>query len=259
MEEACESSLIPAPTPPVSRVTPSQWKLLAPRWEAGSSSEKNLTTLCFLLSCHYWKVTWAQSARHSAALLAVLWVSTVVESRRAANYLVCEATHLQWLLKIPPRLKTCAVQTRHGRAGKCAGKFHNSLGVTVAVFSGFRFSQDYRLENISPGKQAYRQRSVLNNLVSPKNELQTQPATRAHVNMSAVTHHHSTHEWVYNSSPTAWGGTLTGWEEWRTKWLNVSEVRKTCDTGAARGTTVVIREKQPSGSQVFVNSWLVTW
>lgn len=46
----------PAPTHPRSRVSLSQWKLLAPEWEAGSSSEKKKKYSLLPWSCHYWKL-----------------------------------------------------------------------------------------------------------------------------------------------------------------------------------------------------------
>lgn len=111
----------PAPTHPRSRVSLSQWKLLAPEWEAGSSSEKKKKVLSASLIVPLLETRFSSKLTKLTFLLSAnLWLSTVVDRTAGKLTRVHEVRHLQWLLKIPPRLEhvlckqVLAQKTRQG-------------------------------------------------------------------------------------------------------------------------------------------------
>lgn len=149
----------PVPTHPPSRVSLSQWKLLASEWEAGSKTrerkkkKKNQTTLCFL-----YHATTGNSLELKALhtrFVASPAFSVTVNSRGRLTDKTAEltrmhaATHLHWLLKIPPRVEhvLCKqVEVGHLKEEKkkeenlrwlqAYRKFRNVHSVSVAVFNG---------------------------------------------------------------------------------------------------------------------------
>lgn len=112
--EACESSPIPCPHPSSLTCDSLTMETFSPRVRGGlelrGKKNKNLTTLCFLYHATSGNSLQLKALHiHFAALLA--W-SLIVNRRgrmtdETAGKLtrVYEASHLQWLLKIPPRLQ----------------------------------------------------------------------------------------------------------------------------------------------------------
>lgn len=238
----------PAPTHPLSRVSLSQWKLLAPEWEAGLSSEekkkkeKKSNYSLLPLSCHYWKLTSAQSAPRFSLCQATLWLSTAPDgwqAKRQANYPVCTRPLIyEWKLKILPwreHVLCKQVLAQQDKAGhfnlrllQACGKFRNAHSTTVAVFAVFtrlkiRISQQKKtsLEAV----QLWQDEKLDALYIFKHADCDT---VIAHMNRFS---HNGCKLQQFPCSLR--GETLTGWEEWRTKWLNLCKVRETSDRVAA--------------------------
>lgn len=96
---ACESSPIPCPHPSSLTCVSLTMETFSPRVRGGLSSEKKSNYSLLPLSCHYWKLTLNQPL---VCFLLSLGMSLIVH---CGQRLIYEASHLQWLLKIPPRLQ----------------------------------------------------------------------------------------------------------------------------------------------------------
>lgn len=110
----------PAPTHPLSRVSLSQWKLLASEWEAGLSSEKKKKKSNYSLlplSCHYWKLASAQSAPHLFLCQVALWLSRTADRRNGGQTNPCTWNQsFTMTAKNTAKARACAVQTSTGTA-----------------------------------------------------------------------------------------------------------------------------------------------
>lgn len=144
----------PAPTHPLSRVSLSQWKLLAPEWEAGLSSTKK-PALCFLDHA-----TTRNSLRLSAFTLLLcrpnLWLSRVADwaagtGNQSSPMLAKNMARLHY------DLQTSTGAEKQVEYFKSVSKLTENFKMPVVwlqqgLVTLSMFSQDYRLEFFSKKK-----------------------------------------------------------------------------------------------------------
>lgn len=144
------------------------------------------------------------------------------------------------------RVRACAVQTstgttRSGQALKICTVYElarNFKTLVTWLWRCLMISQD---SNLTPQKQAWLPRGHNNTKSCFLKEWNTNSGCLAclseHVGCDTVVAHMN--RFSHNGCKlqqfpcSLRGETLTGWEEWRTKWLNLSKVRKTSDRVAA--------------------------
>lgn len=142
---ACESSPIPCPHPSTLTCVSLTMETFSPRVRGGLElweRKKNTSNYSLLpLSCHYWKLTSAHSAP-----LSLPGYFLIVNSRgRLTDQTAGKLTrahgpsHLQWLLKIPPRLEhvlckqVLAQQDKAGHLQCAVSKLAGNLEMLVVL------------------------------------------------------------------------------------------------------------------------------